>query len=239
MAKRTLEDLSGMKFGLLTAINRAPNKGRATAWFCSCDCGGYIETRAGDLKSGRVKSCGCIRKRVAKRNTFIDIEGVKFGRLTAIKQVGSRNGRAMWLFQCECGKVIAASGKDVRTGNTQSCGCQKIEKSGYKCGPKHPNYNPLLSDEDRQKCRLIPEYLNWTKKVYELYDYTCQKCHRRGNGIVIHAHHIESYGSNKDLRTDAENGIVLCKDCHYCFHGKYGRNTNRKQLEEFLSEIDI
>lgn len=128
MAMRTLEDLTGRRFGFLTVISRAPNKGRATVWACKCKCGGYVESRAGDLKSGRVKSCGCIRKNVARNNTFVDITGKTFGRLRAIEQVGSRKGRAMWLFQCECGNVIVASGKDVRTGNTQSCGCQKIEK---------------------------------------------------------------------------------------------------------------
>ena len=237
MGQYHLEDLTGRKFGYLTVLHRAPNKGkngRSTAWACHCDCGGYIETRATDLKNGKVKSCGCIRKQMSRMKTHIDITGKTFGRLTAIEEVPSDNGRSRWLFRCTCGNMVIASGKDVRNGNTKSCGCQKIENSGYKSGVLHPYYNPSISDEDREKKRLVPEYNEWIKAVYKKYDYTCQKCFRKGGGIVIHSHHIESYGSHKDLRTDLNNGIVLCKECHYSFHGKYGRNTNRTQLEEYL-----
>lgn len=230
------EDLTGRRYGLLTVLHRAENRGRQTFWACKCDCGGYIETRGADLKRGSVKSCGCLRKKVSRTNTFVDITGKKFGRLTAIECVGSVKNRALWLFECECGRFVVVNGKDVRTGNTKSCGCLKDDESGFKPGSLHPQYTPDLSDEERQKGRSIPGYMRWTKAVYRRFNYTCQKCKRRGGKIVLHAHHIESYASEKELRTSLKNGIVLCKDCHYAFHGKYGRKTNREQLIEFLKE---
>ncbi len=55
-----------------------------------------------------------------------------------------------------------------------------------------------------------------------------------GGNLV--AHHIESYNSNKDLRTTLENGITLCVDCHDKFHHIYGRGNNtREQFDEFMS----
>jgi len=55
----------------------------------------------------------------------IDMIGTKFGKLTAIKQVESKNRRTIWLFQCDCGGTVEIAGADVRSGNTSSCGCIK------------------------------------------------------------------------------------------------------------------
>ena len=61
-------DLSGRKFGMLTAIGRT---GKLTPagqhiWKCVCDCGKISETRVGNLTCGRSKSCGCLQKRKGK-----------------------------------------------------------------------------------------------------------------------------------------------------------------------------
>lgn len=58
-----------------------------------------------------------------------DITGCKFGRLTAIKHVGSKNGYAVWLCKCDCGKEVTVKGHDLRKGSTKSCGCFNKESS--------------------------------------------------------------------------------------------------------------
>ena len=64
-SKRNLKDLTGMKFGRLTVVERADdyvNNGKHyTRWKCVCDCGNpqiKIVT-GGALKNGKVVSCGC------------------------------------------------------------------------------------------------------------------------------------------------------------------------------------
>lgn len=52
-------DLTGEKFGRLTVIKRADNKGPLTAWECRCQCGNVVVVRSQDLRRGRQKSCGC------------------------------------------------------------------------------------------------------------------------------------------------------------------------------------
>lgn len=54
-----LIDLTGQRFGRLTVIERAENKGEQTAWRCKCDCGKIVDVRGGNLKSGHTTSCGC------------------------------------------------------------------------------------------------------------------------------------------------------------------------------------
>ena len=65
-SKRNLKDLTLLRFGKLTAIERwgtEYTKGKAhpkPIWLCLCDCGGHIFVRSDNLLSGTTKSCGCI-----------------------------------------------------------------------------------------------------------------------------------------------------------------------------------
>ena len=52
------EDLTGMTFGRLTVIERAPNIGKDTAWRCKCSCGNECIVRSDVLKRGQ-PTCGC------------------------------------------------------------------------------------------------------------------------------------------------------------------------------------
>lgn len=61
---RKLSDLTGKKFGRLTVVKRVENKGHETMWLCRCDCGNQKNITAGNLKSHKTKSCGCIRKEI-------------------------------------------------------------------------------------------------------------------------------------------------------------------------------
>lgn len=56
-------DLTGNKYGMLTALKRAENTdaGRAR-WECVCECGKHVVVTASNLRAGNVKSCGCLRE---------------------------------------------------------------------------------------------------------------------------------------------------------------------------------
>lgn len=56
------ENLAGWQFGKLTAIHIDPvkhNNGRVY-WVCRCACGGGTSASANNLKTGKVRSCGCV-----------------------------------------------------------------------------------------------------------------------------------------------------------------------------------
>lgn len=57
-----INDLSGCRFGRLTVISRAENKGSRVCWLCLCDCGGTTITRGDTLRGGTAESCGCLQK---------------------------------------------------------------------------------------------------------------------------------------------------------------------------------
>ena len=53
-----------------------------------------------------------------------DICGQTFGRLTAVRRVGTyKSGGALWLFACVCGGETITLASHARTGHTRSCGC--------------------------------------------------------------------------------------------------------------------
>lgn len=65
-----IEDISGQKFGRLTAIKFAGiNKAKQTLWECRCDCGNTIIAHKQNLKNGHTKSCGCYNIDVASERT--------------------------------------------------------------------------------------------------------------------------------------------------------------------------
>ena len=60
---------------------------------------------------------------------IIDLTNQRFGRLLVIERAeNSSDGRARWKCLCDCGKEKVIRGKDLRSGNTQSCGCYHIEQ---------------------------------------------------------------------------------------------------------------
>ncbi len=66
--------------------------------------------------------------------------GNKYGYLTVIARApNSKDGRAMWKCKCDCGKEVVVSGKNLRSGNTKSCGCLHTEKLRAIRREKHIN----------------------------------------------------------------------------------------------------
>lgn len=67
---------------------------------------------------------------------IVDISGVQFGRLTAIRPTSKRTkGRDVyWMCKCRCGKVKDVIGQSLRSGNTKSCGCLHRELMSGKPG---------------------------------------------------------------------------------------------------------
>lgn len=59
---KTSSDLTGKKFGRLTAIKQEYMKNNAWHWSFVCDCGKTIIRRGALVKSGNTSSCGCAKK---------------------------------------------------------------------------------------------------------------------------------------------------------------------------------
>lgn len=113
------ENISGQKFGKLTAIKRAgKDKNGRIMWSCKCDCGNLVNVSTTDLRAGRRKSCGCLKK---ERYNLV---GQRFGKLTVIRK-DTYGTHAKYLCRCDCGQEIVVRGDSLMSGKTVSCGCSK------------------------------------------------------------------------------------------------------------------
>lgn len=83
----------------------------------------------------------------------LDLTGQKFGRLVVIERSGSKNNKALWKCQCECGGIAIAISHDLISGHTKSCGCYQREatsKASKTHGMRHtPVYSAWLGMKDR------------------------------------------------------------------------------------------
>ena len=59
-------DLTGQRFGRLTALAPAENIGGCTAWLCRCDCGQETVVITKRLRDGHRTSCGCDNENFGK-----------------------------------------------------------------------------------------------------------------------------------------------------------------------------
>lgn len=63
----------------------------------------------------------------------VDITGTRFGRLVALKRVGSDGHSALWLCKCDCGNTKIVTLPHLRQGLTRSCGCLFKDTTPERC----------------------------------------------------------------------------------------------------------
>lgn len=130
-----LKNLIGQQFGKLIVIEQAPSSKRGREWKCLCACGNYTVVCTTALNSGKTQSCGCLQKEKAKQRMQNykfhnggrqgeDLSNQHFGKLIALEPTLERNnGSIVWKCQCECGNIVFVSARNLKSKNTQSCGC--------------------------------------------------------------------------------------------------------------------
>lgn len=137
---------------------------------------------------------------------FVDIAGVKFNKLTAIKKVNSRSLRTFWLFRCDCGIEKEIDSAHVRYGKIQSCGCY---------------LQSILSDNAKKYIAPLAGIVNTThgmskKKVYAIWKTMRDRCknsnnkdwrHYGGAGVTV----CERWGKFENFYADMgePNGLTL------------------------------
>lgn len=109
----------GERFGSLTLVQNTGKLVRGTyIWQCRCDCGNICEFSARKLSEGAKQCYEC----KPKTGVIKDITGQKFGKLTAVKKVGSnKHFQTQWLCRCDCGGQKIALSHLLKSGDVKSC----------------------------------------------------------------------------------------------------------------------
>lgn len=170
---KALRDISGQRFGKLTAISPVRSNG-VTFWNCRCDCGNMVVARLNNLRQGLTQSCGCARikkyqskaekteaekkaveereKAAEERERRQDLTGKRFGHLIVLAKAENPNGGVgtFWLCRCDCGNEVSFSRRELVKRNIRSCGCRK-KKPLQLTGQRFGKLLVLGKNEDKSK----------------------------------------------------------------------------------------
>lgn len=114
-------DIIGDKYGKLTVIKRIER----SRFECLCECGDTTVVDIRNLRSGEVKSCGCLCRTNSKNEISPkDLTGMRFGKLI-VKNKDEKSNKL--ICQCDCGRTIATKRSYLLNGDTKSCGCIRIK----------------------------------------------------------------------------------------------------------------
>lgn len=124
-------------------------------YLCRCDCGTEKVIRYSHLKSGKIVSCGKCYK--PQEKLVKSLVGVPCGRLMPIERLDGNKYRC----KCECGNEVIVSAGNLRTKNTQSCGCLHKEIASKNAKELNTGkYKDLSKDKFD---RLKPLYIHHVK----------------------------------------------------------------------------
>lgn len=168
-SKALKENLVGQKFGRLTVIKDTGKRShKSIVWYCKCDCGKYKEVYAPSLKNGDTKSCGCLYSEQVSERVKKNISGDKFGKLLAIKPTNNRdNDSVVWECKCDCGNTAYVSVRNLKSGNTQSCGC--LKSKGEQKISKILQENNIFFQREYV-------FLDFSNRRFDFYIPCCQMC---------------------------------------------------------------
>lgn len=152
MTAGIIKDMAGQRFGRLLVLRYAGSKNGKAAWYCKCDCGNETIVTGDNLRQGITSSCGCLWHEKFTKARFQDLTGQHFGELTVIKRDETRpQGHQLpvyWICKCSCGKEISVLAENLRSGNSQSCGCKR----------KSHGENKIQDFLNKKKITFIKEY---------------------------------------------------------------------------------
>lgn len=101
-------------------------------------------------------------------------------------------------------RLCADCGKEIKRWNAAYCLNCRYKKE------RNPRWRGGVTP-DRIRLRNTLDYRNWRKAVLSRDGYLCRKC---GLGGYLHAHHVKQFAHYPELRTELDNGVTLCKECH-------------------------
>lgn len=115
------KDITGQRFGRLVALQKTGRRihGMNVEWEFRCDCGALTCTSVHAVKNGNTNSCGCYGKDRVAETQRLQLAGKRIGSLTAVKfshnftKANGSKGQAYWLWQCDCGEQLTASGASI------------------------------------------------------------------------------------------------------------------------------
>ena len=140
-----------------------------------------------------------------KRNIGLGVKGMRLSEKT--KRKISKAHKGMKLSE-ETRRKISISHKGKVPWN-------KGIKTPQIQGSKNGNWNGGVT-KGYSKVRTSRRWREWRKEVFVRDNYTCLLCGERN--VELHPHHLKGVTYFPKNRFEVNNGLTICKNCHYLIH---------------------
>ena len=248
-------DLTGQKFGRLTVIERAENKGRNVCWLCKCECGNEKVIVGGNLKSGKIMSCGCWNSEKSSERMGKQWQDEDYRKMKSEKMKEQWQDEDFRKIQSETMEKLWQD-EDFRKRQSELWQDEEMKwKMGYKGG-----ITPISIH-----LRNLQILTQWRKDTYIRENSKCQLTGKSVHGGNSDVHHLKAFSiiveeahnlhnikikpqvkdyTQEELKLleeyvgschkDTSNAVLLSGDVHTLFHKLYGYGENTpEQFEEF------
>ena len=124
-----------------------------------------------------------------------DITGQKFGKLTAIKPMGSSGTRTYWLFKCDCGneKVLRIQNVVYPSSKTKSCDCVRRNLSEKYHGMGNTRFYSIYRNmRNRCEWEKSPSYKYYGGRGIKCRWYSFEKF--RDDMYELYLTHVAEHG---------------------------------------------
>jgi hypothetical protein len=186
-------DLTGQEFGKLTALSKietCPETiNKRAIWECICQCGNKSVVPSYQLRSGKTKSCGCLRNgdslKKYNKSKYLNLIGQKIGKLTILSR--RENGKIAWNCKCDCGKDILVSQEKFnrfkKIDEIISCGCSNKKLTWII---KHKTQVPWTEEEKELLRQNAPtKTIDELSKIIPLHSKSAIRNKQRSLGIKV------------------------------------------------------
>lgn len=163
------------------------------------------------------------------------LTGQRFGRLVVTgKAEHDKHGHACWNCICDCGKEIAATSSNLKSGNTKSCGCLHNEKLSKRNAETKTTHGMTRTRLHIIWCDMRARCSYEKDKCYHLYG---------GRGITVCEEWQKSFTAFRDwaLENGYSDNLTLDRidndkgyspeNCKWSTHAEQRRNQRRNKEE--------
>jgi hypothetical protein len=113
-----LQPFVGAVFGRLTVLEHLGMVSKRRMWRCACECGGTQEASSGNLLSGNVKSCGCLKvgrkSKAEKAPKPVKVRAERPAKATRVRASDSRSAQQIGAWPKTAPKVKRIGTADSR-----------------------------------------------------------------------------------------------------------------------------
>jgi hypothetical protein len=200
-------------------------------------------------------------KKIMEAHNKTNMVGLRFGKLSVIAATESEKNRARWVCQCDCGNKCVATGKTLREGKKQSCGCIKRAQSQEwiktLCKRNELSFGEASCNHLYSIYRLNAKKRNfeYTITIDDFRTLTSKECYYCGelpqyahDGVTCSTPYVYNGIDRVDnlIGYTLENCVTCCRICNWMKRtqsqsdfiekcAKITQNINHKKLAEMTS----